>query len=87
MINIHKQPNTEYEVGTQILFNVEQGPETPLELVLSGLEHAIDHIKLEARMVCYDALHGTHYRQARHKIKADERNQRFEESIGLERIK
>lgn len=85
MINIHKQPNTEYEIGTEITFDAEASQEA-LETVFSGLGRAIDNIKLEARMIAFDALHGTNYRQVRHALAAEKRNSAFEASIGLQRV-
>lgn len=76
------QSKTEYEVGTEFIFNAE--PTAP-NIVLEGLSRAVEAAKLETRMFVYDALHRTNYRAIRHRIVADERNRRFEESIGLER--
>jgi hypothetical protein len=76
---INTQPNPQ-EVGTQYIFNAE--PEAP-NMVLEGISRAVDHVKLEARMVVFDAFHGTSYRQIRHELMAKKKRERFEQSIGL----
>lgn len=81
-------PNNEYEIGTSFEF-VEQEPATldvARELILSGLNRAKEHAALQTRMMVYDAIHGTHYRRIRKQVMAEQRNKRFEESIGLERV-
>lgn len=40
--------------------------------------------KLESRMVAFDALHGTNYRQIRHNLVLLNKCERFERSIGIE---
>lgn len=71
---------TELEVGTQYLFNVE--PPAP-NMVLQGLSRAVDHVKLETRMLVFDALHKTNYRAIRHELTAEQKRTKFEASIGL----
>jgi len=53
------------------------------ESVLNGISRAIDHVKLETRMVAFDALHGTNYRTIRHELVEKQKRERFEASIGL----
>lgn len=58
---------------------------------LDGLKDYVTHVgynfKLEARMLVFDAFHGTNYRQIRHDLIEQKRRERFEASIGLSRIK
>lgn len=58
--------------------------EPKLKEVINGWKQ---EISLQREMFVYDLLHRTNYRRIRNKIMADERNKRFEERIGLERIK
>jgi hypothetical protein len=53
------------------------------ESVLNGIHGAIDHVKLESRMLVFDALHGTDYRTIRHDLIEKQKRERFEASIGL----
>jgi hypothetical protein len=76
---INTQSNPQ-EVGTQYVFNAE--PDAP-SMVLEGISRAVDHVKLEARMVVFDAFHGTHYRKVRHELMAIKKREQFEQSIGL----
>lgn len=73
------QPNTQ-EVGTQYVFNAE--PEAP-NIVLQGLGRAVEHVKLEARMIVFDAFHRTNYRAVRHELVEQQKRRDFEASIGL----
>lgn len=75
---------TEYEVGTEFVFNGE--PSAP-NIVLEGLGRAVEAVKLETRMLVFDALHGTNYRAIRHAVVEEKRKREFEASIGLERTK
>jgi hypothetical protein len=74
------QTPTEYEVGTEFVFNGE--PEAP-NVVVAGIGRAVETIKLETRMLVFDALHGTDYRAIRHNLVAEQKRRKFEESIGL----
>lgn len=76
------QPNktNEFEVGTSFVFNGE--PEAP-NVVLAGLGRAVEHVRLETRMLVFDALHNTNYRAVRHELVEQEKRRKFEESIGL----
>lgn len=51
--------------------------------VVNGIARAIDHVRLETRMVAFDALHGTNYRTIRHELVEQKRRAQFEKSIGL----
>lgn len=76
--------NTQYEIGTEIVFNAEPTPlETARMAAIQGLQHVINAAKLETRMFVFDALHGTHYRQIRHVLVEEQRRKEFEQSIGL----
>ncbi len=79
-----KLSSTEYIVGTKIDLNTITAPEAP-QFVYNGLMRIRTIMKLEARMIAYDALHGTHYRKLRHAVVARDRNAAFEKSIGLVR--
>lgn len=68
-----KQTSNEIEVGTQFVFKSEP---TALDSVFAA-------IKLEARMLVFDTLHGTDYRSIRHALVAEQKRRDFEASIGL----
>jgi hypothetical protein len=86
MENITQTPQikNEVEVGTEYTFNT--APEAP-NMVLQGLGRVVDHIKLETRMIAFDALHRTNYRQIRHELVAQKKREEFEQSIGLVAVK
>lgn len=67
----------EVEVGTQFTFESQAKP----------LDTLVRSIKLEARMLVFDALHGTSYRSIRHALIAEQKRREFEQSIGLIRHK
>lgn len=71
----------QYEVGTQFVFG--EGDPTPTNVVLEGLGRAVEAVKLEARMIIFDAVHGTDYRRIRHELVEQQKRQAFEESIGI----
>lgn len=79
-----KQIHNQYEIGTEVVFNAEP---TQIELArtaaIQGLQRVADTVRLETRMLVFDALHGTNYRQIRHDLVAQQRRERFEASIGL----
>lgn len=58
-------------------------PPTLAENALNGLHSAIGHIRLETRMIVFDALHGTNYREIRHQLVLEKKRKAFEESIGI----
>jgi hypothetical protein len=72
--------NSQYEVGTQLVFGE---PEEELSPIAESLGRVVEGIKLEARMVVFDALHGTHYRRIRRELIAKRKREQFEASIGL----
>lgn len=76
------QPTTknEFEVGTSFVFN---GEPTAPNIVLEGLGRAVEHVKLEARMIVFDAFHRTNYRAIRHELVEQQKREKFEQSIGL----
>lgn len=53
------------------------------EAVLGYLAGIGANIKLETRMVVFDKLHGTNYREVRHSLVEKQRREKFEQSIGL----
>jgi hypothetical protein len=53
------------------------------EAVLGYLAGIGANIKLETRMVVFDKLHGTNYREVRHALVEKQRREKFEQSIGL----
>lgn len=67
----------EVEVGTTFTFEAQVKP----------LDTLVRSIKLEARMLVFDTLHGTDYRSIRHALIAEQKRREFEESIGLIRHK
>jgi hypothetical protein len=74
----------ELEVGTQFVFNAEPtGLEVARGMVVSGISRAVEHVKLETRMIAFDALHNTNYRAVRHNLIAQRKREAFERSIGL----
>jgi hypothetical protein len=79
-MNEKTQPTNEIEVGTQFVFNAE--PSAP-NVVLQGISRVAEAAKLEARMIIFDAFHGTNYRQIRHDLVAQKKREQFEASIGL----
>jgi len=80
MLNKTQTSETLVEVGTQYSFN--QPPIVP-NPVIQGLGRAIETIRLETRMLVFDALHGTNYRAIRHDLVVEQKRARFEESIGI----
>ena len=80
MKEIKQTLSNELEVGTQFIFNAE--PTTP-NVVLEGLNRAVEHVKLETRMFVFDAVHKTNYRAIRHDLVELEKRRKFEASIGL----
>jgi hypothetical protein len=54
-----------------------------LDVLKQGVGEMVDSVKLEARMVVFDAFHGTHYRKVRHELMAIKKREQFEQSIGL----
>lgn len=53
------------------------------EIVKDGLVRALDNVKLEARMIAFDAIHRTHYRRIRHQLLEEQKRMAFAEEIGL----
>lgn len=56
---------------------------TARENAIASLVGLWGNIKLEARMIAFDKLHGTNYRQIRHELIEQKRRAAFEASIGL----
>lgn len=78
------QTTCEYEIGTEFVFNGEPGAiEMARTAAIEGLQQVVGAVRLEARMLVFDALHGTSYRQIRHNLAEQQRRERFEASIGL----
>lgn len=77
---IQPNPQNEFEVGTSFVFN---GEPTAPNIVLEGLGRAVEHVKLEARMIVFDAFHRTNYRAIRHELVEQQKRRDFEASIGL----
>lgn len=81
-------PKNEVEVGTEFIFNAEpEGLDAVRMAAVEGLQRVVSAAKLEVRMLAFDALHGTHYRQIRHDLMAQAKREKFERSIGLVAIK
>ena len=63
---------------------------TALEQVGSMITSSIGKLAskavLEGRLLGYDAIHGTNYRQIKHEVTRRDREERFITSIGLMRI-
>lgn len=57
--------------------------DTARTAVFEGLSRVISHVRLETRMLAFDALHGTNYRAIRHNLVEQQKRERFEASIGL----
>lgn len=77
---IHK----EYEIGTEFVFNAEPGVVDAARMAaIEGLQRVVSNVRLETRMLVFDALHGTNYRQIRHELVERQKRERFERSIGL----
>lgn len=81
-----KTTTTEYLPGTKIDLNAVTAPSAP-QLVYNGITRIRMIMKLEARMIAYDALHRTKYRKLYHTVQARDRNLAFEKSIGIIRGK
>lgn len=81
------QTTTEYEIGTKINLTEQGSDNATTQLVYGGLKRAQLRMKLEARMLAYDALHRTQYRKLYHAVLARDRNAAFEKKIGLVRSK
>jgi len=78
------QTSREYEIGTEFVFNAEPGAiEMARTAALEGLQRVVSNVRLETRMLVFDALHGTNYRQIRHNLAEQQKRERFEASIGL----
>lgn len=81
-------PKNEYEIGTEFVFNAEPTmAEQARTAAIEGLQRVVGAVRLETRMLVFDALHGTNYRQIRHDLMAQKRRENFERSIGLVAIK
>ncbi len=83
-MNEKTQTPREHEIGTQFVFNADPGAmELARTAAIEGLQRVVSHVKLESRMLVFDTLHGTNYRQIRRELVAQKKRERFEASIGL----
>lgn len=55
------------------------------QTLIEGLGRAFGEVKLQSRLIAFDTLHGTHYRQIRKDLVAEQKRRQFEASIGLTR--
>lgn len=78
----HSNPQNELEVGTQYIFNQPVEP-TITNTVLEGLQSAVEASKLQAKMLVFDTLHGTHFRALRNERVRTARKIAFATEIGL----
>ena len=62
-------------------------PPTALEqaasIITSSIAKVTGKLVLEARMIAYDTMHSTNYREIKHEVTRRDREQRFIASIGL----
>lgn len=82
-----KTIKTEYEIGSKIDLSEQGSANGTTQLVYGGLVRIRMRMKLEAKMLAYDALHRTEYRKLYHAIEARDRNAAFEKKIGIVRGK
>lgn len=71
------------EIDTELSVLPPTGLEAVVDRVQSGVRALAGNIALQARMVTFDTLHGTHYRHIRNELVAQKRREDFERSIGL----
>jgi len=57
--------------------------DTARQKAINSLRGLGINFKLEARMLAFDALHGTSYRTIRHELVEQKKRAAFEKSIGL----
>lgn len=69
--------------GAVVLDTTPTATELARERLVSSVGRIYGNVRLEARMVVFDALHGTQYRQIRHDLMREKRLRAFERSIGL----
>jgi hypothetical protein len=93
MKNTQTQPTIELTVLRDQVPDYDYMPKPPSAVteaaqgLLNGLHGAIEHMKLEARLIAHDAFFGTNYRTIRHELVRQKRNAEFERSIGIVAIK
>jgi hypothetical protein len=79
-----EKTQTQFEVGTELVFNGDTEAETSIvDNVRGGLSRFTGEVALQARMATFDVLHGTHYRRIRNELVEQKRRTEFERRIGL----
>lgn len=75
----------------QVYVDGELQEPSKLERSVTHVEQSISrfkaHVVLQARIVTFDVLHGTNYRQIRNQLIKQKRQEEFEKMIGLVKVK
>jgi hypothetical protein len=89
MTNQNTQPTIQLEVNRDGQPDYEYMPQPPSNVealqaaVHDKVAQVTGYVALQARMASYDLIMGTNYRSIRNELMREQRNHKFEKSIGL----